>query len=229
MFKKISKILCLSMSTIFIFANTVTVQAKAISTASNGTKTQIVTDNNLVKIVSVTNGSDIVVATLNKQTQEETITESGKVPITFSVIPKVNNIPMAPASLPSNIIAEHFDSYFGIGYDIYTNHTMDAYADHETNYWKLGMKYGASQQTFETATDNLCTNEVHLLTAVSGATIAACVTALLAAPGTLGTSALLALLLTLGIVVVSITAVYSVYTSYSKAIEDYRLLTGYQS
>ena len=111
------------MCTVFIFVTNV--QAIPTSVSSNGTKTQIVTDNNLVKTVSVTTGSDIVIATLNKQTQQETITESGKAPITFSVIPKANKRPMTASSLPSNIIAEHFDRYFGIGYDIYINHTMD--------------------------------------------------------------------------------------------------------
>lgn len=54
-------------------------------------------------------------------------------------------------------------------------------------------------------------------------------TAIGLAPETLGETVFIALLLTVGVIAVNIVPVYNVYTSNSKAIETYRLLTGYSS
>lgn len=222
MFKNFSRILCLSMCTVFILSNTIQTKAASISSL-NGVKTQIVADNKLVKIVKVTNGSETSVATLNKQTQEETITETGKDPITFSTIPKVNT-----KMTTSSLIAEHSDQYYGIGYDIYSNNTMDAYADEENPNWKLGMKYGAAQKTFETATDTLATNEVAVEAAFPASLVVALMAAIGVAPETLGWTAFLAFAITLGVAAANAVPLYKAYTSHSKAIEAYKLLTEYQ-
>lgn len=239
MFKRISKILCLSLCTILTFVITVQTNATTINDSvlsPDGTqaKTQIVTDNNSFRIVNVTNGTEKSVATFNKKTQKVTITELGKAPQTISTkatTPVVNHKNQTKAnsltssnSTSSGLAGTNYSAKYALGYDIYTDSTMDAYADHETPYWKLSMKYGGPQQSFESAIDSLCSNEVVLAAAVPAATLTAITTLVLASPETMGTTALIAALLAVGIVVASIVPVYNVYRSHAKAMQAYRLL-----
>lgn len=113
-------------------------------------------------------------------------------------------ISLASANSTSSVLTgTNYSVKHALGYDIYTDSTMDAYADHENPYWKLSMKYGGSQQSFEAAVDSLCTHKVFLATTVPADTLTDITILVLASPKTMGTTALIAAFLAIRIVVAS--------------------------